>query len=300
VEIKLDWLGVATFRLTVGDLVVFLDGYMDRVAAAPAIGMATADVERADYVLVGHSHFDHLWGVERITAQTGATVVASHESVRALAADGIDTGQTIAVAGGEPVRLSDDVVVHVFPSLHSCIWSSGLGAIPADHECVGDLGLTYQEREQRMLEQLTPPEGVDGVDDAIRHVFDATKTWSDGGSLAFLIETPEGSILWKDTSGHWSGVLSGVTADVALLAAAARPNVDGEPHQGSMASFLTAEVGMTKARRVALCHHDDWLPPLTGRLDLDPIRHRLAQDIPAADFVELDYLEGRSIFAGLR
>jgi hypothetical protein len=25
---------------------------------------------------------------------------------------------------------------------------------------------------------------------------------SDGGALAYLIETPQGSIFWKDTSGH--------------------------------------------------------------------------------------------------
>jgi hypothetical protein len=130
-------------------------------------------------------------------------------------------------------------------------------------------------------------------------VVEATRTWSDGGALAFVIETPEGSLIWKDTSGHWSGVLAGVSVDVALLAAAARPNVDGEPQQGSMASFLAAEVGMTGARRVALCHHDDWLPPLTGPFDVDPVRHRLAADVPRADFVELDYLEGRRIFAGL-
>ena len=29
--VTLDWLGVATFRLTIDDLVIFLDAYMDRV-----------------------------------------------------------------------------------------------------------------------------------------------------------------------------------------------------------------------------------------------------------------------------
>jgi L-ascorbate metabolism protein UlaG (beta-lactamase superfamily) len=141
---------------------------------------------------------------------------------------------------------------------------------------------------------MAPPVG-DGADAAVRHMLETSRTWSDGGALAFLIETPAGSILWKDTSGHWTGVLGGITADVALLAAAARPNVDGEPHQGSMASFLAVEAGMTKATRVALCHHDDWLPPFTGPLDVDPIRHRLGRDVPGAELLELDYLEGRRI-----
>ncbi|TMA44872.1 MAG: MBL fold metallo-hydrolase [Deltaproteobacteria bacterium] len=55
-RVTLDWLGVATFRLTIGNLVVFLDAYLDRVPAAPPVGLTTADVARADYVLVGHSH----------------------------------------------------------------------------------------------------------------------------------------------------------------------------------------------------------------------------------------------------
>jgi L-ascorbate metabolism protein UlaG (beta-lactamase superfamily) len=32
-RIILDWLGVSTFRLMIGDLVIFLDAYIDRVPA---------------------------------------------------------------------------------------------------------------------------------------------------------------------------------------------------------------------------------------------------------------------------
>jgi L-ascorbate metabolism protein UlaG (beta-lactamase superfamily) len=34
-KVTLDWLGCATFRLTIGETVVFLDAYMDRVPSAP-------------------------------------------------------------------------------------------------------------------------------------------------------------------------------------------------------------------------------------------------------------------------
>ena len=60
--VSLDWLGVSTYRLVVDDLVIFLDAYIDRNPLATPVGIQVADVERADYVLVGHSHFDHLWG----------------------------------------------------------------------------------------------------------------------------------------------------------------------------------------------------------------------------------------------
>lgn len=60
--ITLDWLGVGTFRLIVDEQVIFLDAYMDRAPAAPSVGLRAGEVDRADHVLIGHSHFDHLWG----------------------------------------------------------------------------------------------------------------------------------------------------------------------------------------------------------------------------------------------
>src|SRR6058998_711436 len=119
----LDWLGCATFRLTLGGRVVYLDAYLDRVPSAKPIGLSVADIDRADWIVIGHSHFDHLWGAERIARNTGATVIGSYETCRILAYHGVPDVQLIAVAGGERVRLSDDVVVEVFPSLHSCVWS---------------------------------------------------------------------------------------------------------------------------------------------------------------------------------
>jgi L-ascorbate metabolism protein UlaG (beta-lactamase superfamily) len=59
-RITLDWLGTATWRLRLGDLTLFLDAYMDRVPGAPPVGLSAADVREADYILVGHSHFDHM------------------------------------------------------------------------------------------------------------------------------------------------------------------------------------------------------------------------------------------------
>ncbi|MEW6299268.1 MAG: MBL fold metallo-hydrolase, partial [Thermodesulfobacteriota bacterium] len=77
----LDWLGCATFRLTVGNLVIFLDAYVDRVPSARPTGITTDDITRADWIVVGHSHFDHLYGAERIARATGATIIGSYETV---------------------------------------------------------------------------------------------------------------------------------------------------------------------------------------------------------------------------
>jgi len=68
--------------------------------------------------------------------------------------------------------------------------------------------------------------------------------------------------------------------DLALLAAAGRGNVNGEPVQGSLAGFIASEVEMLRPRKVALCHHDNWMPPLTTATDIAPIKHELGRRVP--------------------
>src|SRR4029077_17969006 len=100
--------------------------------------------------------------------------------------------------------------------------------------CLGDLGVTHQEREERMrglgkylataLDPVAtehPLAGAGGHSDR-----------GDGGALLFLFEMPDGTVLFQDTSGHWGGVLEGLAPDGAILAAAGRPTIDGGPVQG--------------------------------------------------------------------
>jgi L-ascorbate metabolism protein UlaG (beta-lactamase superfamily) len=294
----LDWLGCATFRLTHGDLVVFLDAYLDRVPAAPPVGLTAAEVDRADWILVGHSHFDHLWGAETIARTTGATVVGSYETVRVMIEHGVPAAQLLPVAGGERVRLGPDLTATVFPSQHSCVWSqtkmTGL-----DDVCIGDLDLTYQEQQAR-YGRLADWFGTLG-DDVVAHLAASYQgARGDGGALVYLLESPEGSLLYQDTSGHWSGILRRLRPDVAILAAAGRGNVDGQPVQGSLAGFVATEAELLRPRRLLLSHHDDWLPGFSTPIeDLGPLRAELARRTPGLELVETGYLEELPLFAGL-
>ncbi|MGH9015488.1 MAG: MBL fold metallo-hydrolase [Acidimicrobiia bacterium] len=293
----LDWLGCATFRFTLDDLVVLLDAYVDRVPAAPPVGITTADVDRADWIVVGHSHFDHLWGAEKIAAATGATIIGSHETVRVMESQGVPLDRLLAVSGGERVRLSPAVTVSVFPSQHSCVWSQRQ-MLPAHEVCVGDLGVTYQEQQERMVALA---DWLGTLDDDVRaHLVDSYQgPRGDGGALVFLFETPEGSLFYQDTSGHWSGILRDLRPDVAILAAAGRGNVDGEPVQGSLAGFVARQADLLRPRRVVLSHHDDWLPGFSIPLDTGPVRAELARQAPRRELVEMGYLEGYPVFKGL-
>ncbi|MEJ2889659.1 MBL fold metallo-hydrolase [Actinomycetospora aeridis] len=291
----LDWYGCATFRLrTAEGLTVWLDAYLDRVPGAEQSGVGVEDVEAADWILVGHSHFDHLWGAERIAVRTGATVVGSYESVRVLAAAGVPEEQLMAVAGGERVALDASTSARVLPSLHSCVWSSQ-PMPPADEVCLGETGLTLQERTERMR-ALWAGFGAMGVEVREHMVAAAQGERGDGGALVFVVETSEGSLLFQDSIGCWGGVLAHETPDVAVLAVAGRGNRDGEPVQGTTADFVAEQAAALGARTVVPCHHDDWLPGFSRRIDTAPIRAAIARAAPGTELVDLGYGSGYRLF----
>ena len=298
-DIRLDWLGCATFRLTMGETVVFLDAYMDRVPSAPKVGLSAADVKQADFVLVGHAHFDHIAGAEIIAKNSGARIIGSHESCRVMRGQDVPPGQLLPSQGGERHRLGPDVTVRVFPSLHSCTWTTG--SLSAMTPATGDLGLCEDERAAMAAQRglgATIGRRADSTDTAANelraHLAGAVGSGQTGGALAYLIETPRGSIFWQDTSGCWTGVLRGLRPDVAILAAAGRGNVDGEPIQGSLADFVGIEAGLLQPKTIVLGHHDNWMPPVTpeGGTDVAPIREALAQAAPGAKLLEPGYLAG--------
>ena len=279
-SVTLDWLGCATFRLTIDDTVLFLDAYLDRVPLAPPVGLAAAEVERADYILVGHAHFDHIAGAETIALRTGARVIASNESARVLLEAGVPQEQILPSQGGERHRLAAGVTVEVVPSLHSCIWVGG--SWDTSKVVVGHYGLCEDERWHN-----DRPKGIgepaDGADPAARrqvsdHLATTIGSRRDGGALGFLIHTPYGSIFFHDTSG----------------------NFDGDPIQGSLAQFVGRMASILRPPRLTLGHHDDWMPPMTRDMTsagaIAPVRNEIARMSPRTDLVELPYRSGYVVF----
>ena len=302
-NITLDWLGCATFRLTLGDTVVFLDAYMDRVPSAPAVGLTTAEVYKADFVLVGHAHFDHLAGAEVIARNTGAAIICSNESARIMREQGVPEGQLLRSQGGERHRLAPGVSVRVFPGLHSCTWVAG--TLDGSAATLGHYGLCEDERAALASQSglgATIGKRAQADDQQARdlrqHLATAVGSRDTGGPLCYLIETPEGSIFWQDTSGCWTGILQDLRPDVAILAAAGRGNIDGEPIQGSLAQFVAREADLLRPRAIILGHHDDWMPPVTqrGGTNVDPIRDELARVVPTATLLEVGYSAATRLF----
>jgi L-ascorbate metabolism protein UlaG (beta-lactamase superfamily) len=297
VTTELDWYGCATFRLRTAGLTIFLDAYIDRAPTAAGAGRSAADIEECDWIVIGHSHFDHLFGAETIMANTSATLVGSYETIRVMEAAGVPPERMLCVAGGETVDLGQGVRLTVYPSLHSCVWSQR-AVIAPDQVCLGDLGVTLQEQQVRMAELgKFMASALDPV--AVEHLVSGMSGHSprgDGGALLFHFETPDGSLLYQDTSGHWTRVVDMLAPDVAIVAAAGRANVDGQPIQGSLVDYVVDHVARLRPRQVVLSHHDDWLPGFSFPTDVAPIAAALGQKVPGATLLELGYVDGTRLF----
>jgi len=289
----LEWFGTSTFRIRTKGLTVFFDGYLDRLPGLEPVGLSIGEVEEADFVFVSHAHFDHLYGVDALALRTGATVVASPESARYLRASEVPEHQLIVVTGGETVDCGHDVHVRVVPALHSCLFATSDS--DSGVACLGDLGLSAQERAAKvaqlfgMMSQVPPPAGA-----ALLRMLETTSE-HDGGQLAFLLTQGSGSMLVSGSAGYWRGLYTGLRPDVALLSLAGRPNVDGEPFQGSQAEFVVEQVRVLGARRVAFCHHDPLFPGLPG-VDIRAAADLVRDEVPSVDYLELSYASPVTLF----
>ncbi len=284
--VTLQWLGCATYRLTIGSLVLMLDTFVDRIPSAPYVGVRLDQIRDVDFALIGHSHWDHLAGADVVAKNTGARVIASHESARVLRGRGVPEAQLMLAQGGERFRLSEEVTVRVFPSLHSCIWSRMANA---GVSVTGDLGMTEEDKTARLTSRRgrraedTSQEGRD-LQALLASVATSDST---GGTLDFLIETPEGTILFQDSMGYWTGIYAGLRPDVALLAAAGRGNIDGEPVQGSMEEFVMRECDLLRPRQVVFGHHDNFAgaPGQPDISDISPVVQMLARVSPHIEVI---------------
>jgi hypothetical protein len=164
----------------------------------------------------------------------------------------------------------------------------------ADQVCLGDLGVTLQEQQRRFGELVAHLANLGRT--TLEHLVASNQgARGDGGALVYLFETPDGSILYQDTSGHWTGVLRDLRPDVAILAAAGRGNIDGQPIQGSLAQFVARQVDLVRPRRVVLSHHDDWLPGFSTATDVAPIRREIERVAPRTALVEVGYVDATPI-----
>src|SRR6266853_955400 len=97
------WTGYSNFELAYGGQILLLDAYFDRGSTYPPLGFKAADVTRADAILIGHGHFDHMSDAASVGVRTGALVVGAPITTDKLRSQNLDAKQirTVTGKGGE-------------------------------------------------------------------------------------------------------------------------------------------------------------------------------------------------------
>jgi L-ascorbate metabolism protein UlaG (beta-lactamase superfamily) len=293
-SVTIEWFGCATFRVRAGELTLFFDTYLDKAPGVPAAGLRAAEVEQADFLFISHAHFDHIYGADTIAKATGATVVGNYETARVVRANGVPDTQIIATAGGDTVDCGHGVTVRALPSQHSCLYAAS--SLDSGQACLGDLGITAQERQARVQDLFTLFPSLSDEGRSFFELAAGSTSAYDGGQIAYLLQSPAGSLLVSASSGYWRGIFEPLRPDVAILGASGRPNLDGEPYQGSLADFLAGQAALLGQPEVILCHYDPLLPPLAGATDIADAETRL-KEIPGQGYRRLEYGAPAAILA---
>jgi L-ascorbate metabolism protein UlaG (beta-lactamase superfamily) len=104
----LRWLGFSTYELVYGDKIILLDNYYDRGPRYRYLGFKAADVNRANLILVGHGHSDHMSDTAQTVAQTGASVITAPVSAEKLLSEGVPSAKIVQVSGKDGQVLKFD------------------------------------------------------------------------------------------------------------------------------------------------------------------------------------------------
>jgi L-ascorbate metabolism protein UlaG (beta-lactamase superfamily) len=217
-QVKLSYLGTAGWEITDGKTVVLVDPYLSRlnmmtpgspVAAEdprPVVSLddvarsdeplIDAHIHRADYVLITHTHIDHVMDAPYIARKTGAILIGTESTTNFLRAGGVPDAQLITVKGGDDMDFGV-FSVRVIPSLHSIMRNSpNIAHFPAP-----------------------PPSAIFSPD--ARPPFRVRDLLVEGGTLAYFIRLGGVRVLVFGSMNYIERELEGLHPDVAIVGASA-------------------------------------------------------------------------------
>jgi L-ascorbate metabolism protein UlaG (beta-lactamase superfamily) len=213
--VTLEYMGAAGWRITDGTTVLLIDPYISRIlgpppplappyarlpgdtrplygwdqVAVPDNAAVDARIPLADFVLVTHTHYDHVLDVPHIALKTHCTVVGTESTENVLRAYGVPEQQLITVRGGEDYQFGS-FSVKVIPSLHS----------PLDHKHYFSSEIAPAGMKAPLTLQQMHPEG---------------------GTLAYLVRFRGHQILAFGGMNYIEREMQGLEPDVVLVGAAA-------------------------------------------------------------------------------
>jgi L-ascorbate metabolism protein UlaG (beta-lactamase superfamily) len=145
--VELTWMSIANWYIQAGQTRIIMDGFVTRIPGSPffyappsipgdqyaytqeAYGFDVPAItkvqknllqgEKLDYLMVGHSHWDHSWDTPTWSKLTGAPIIGGISTCYQAQAQHIDKSLCKAVSGGEKIQLSETLSVRVVRFNHS-------------------------------------------------------------------------------------------------------------------------------------------------------------------------------------
>jgi L-ascorbate metabolism protein UlaG (beta-lactamase superfamily) len=128
--VRVTWLGTAGFRIEHEGTTILVDPYVTRASLFECARAALASdaravarfAPRADAIVAGHTHFDHVLDVPSIAKATGAKVFGSRSCVHLCRLEGVaeDCAIDVEAHHGEPLRAEvGPFELRFVPSVHS-------------------------------------------------------------------------------------------------------------------------------------------------------------------------------------
>ncbi len=182
------WTGYANFELIYGGQILLLDAYFDRGSMFPPLGFKAADVKRADVILLGHGHVDHMSDAASVGIRTAAVVVGAPVTTEKLLTQSMAAAQvrTVTGRGGELLQFRGFKVEPIL-GRH--------GEPPADVVEAFDRAL------KAVAPQATPEQAAERA--VIRARGTSDKRVIAEGTIAYLITLDNGfRILFRDSGGR--------------------------------------------------------------------------------------------------
>lgn len=183
------WTGYSNWELAYKNQVLLLDVYFDRGRTFAPLGFQAADIQRANAILIGHGHVDHMSDAATISTRLSIPVIGAPVTAAKLAQQNVPAGQIKSVTGKDPKTETMQVgVFKIEPNL------GRHGEPPPNITAAFNAALTtttpaYTAEEQAEMTAINA-----------RGTSDPKVT--DEGTIAYLITLDNGfTILYRDSGG---------------------------------------------------------------------------------------------------
>lgn len=261
--LTLRWLGTSNYELVYKGKIVLLDAYYDRGPRNRSVGFTPDQVKRADAILIGHAHFDHISDAAPIAARTGAAVVGAAISADYLRSQGLPEGQVFAVADGSHFQLSDDITVDVALARHSTLSA----------DVLRDASQVYADSQGAPTSEEAAAEG------AVRARGSSDPNIITQGTLAYVLTFDTGfRLLWLDSAGPVTPGDEALAAKLGRIDAAIIA-YQGTPVASVQVPVTNALVQLFKPAVFLPAHHDEIVGTFFN-LGLEPLFEAIHAELP--------------------